>query len=178
MGRPALAILLVALSPTGCVMSPYNGDVVENTVDPVELSGYTIAPDQFMRLMASPNAQGPFTSWPGAHTRSSLVGYVVDYSGGSALVYPWEMSHEIPPGYWGSEPGPGACTTPVTYVQVMEWAHQYPFYTFDPPGLFTPDPYTCIANGINGGKTLFEVVPDCASVDSPTIRLEAEPVCP
>ncbi|MBL4685735.1 MAG: hypothetical protein JKY37_14165 [Nannocystaceae bacterium] len=176
--RPPLTLVLLALA--GCVMSPLNGDSVELVTDSLALSGYTLQADQTVRLFASPNPDGPFSSWPGANTPSGSTGVMLDYSGGSVLLYPWSMSRDVPAVIWSSEPGPGACTTPVTYVQVQtkingSW---FPFYTFDPPGLFQPDHYTCISNGIANGDSLYEVVPACASDESPTMRIEAAPVCP
>ncbi len=161
-------------------MTPLNVDTVESTSDPLELSGYTLQPNQTVRLFAGTDPDGPMTSWPGAHAPSSANGIVLDYSGGSALLYSWSMAHEVPPVMWTSEPGPGSCTTPVTYVQVQTNASGtwFPFYTFDQSLPFQPNHYTCISNGIANGQTLYEVVPACASDDSPTIRIEADPVCP
>ena len=173
-------LLVVPLSClAGCVMSPLNGEVaVDSTLEEVELSGYTLGPDRFMRLAAAVSPTGPFGSWPGAHATSSSVGTVLDYSGGSVLLYPWSMSHEVPPGLWGSEPGPGACTTPVTYLRVQDQETEFNLYTFDVAGLFEPSHYACISSKLAAGQSVYEAVPACASDDSPVIRIEAQPVCP
>lgn len=163
---------------TGCVMSPLNGDTVASTQDLIELSGFTLGGDRTIRLQASASPAGPFSSWPGAHTSSGSTAYVVDYSGGSVLLYPWSMAHGVPPGMWGSEPGPGACSTPVTYLRVVDQASDFAHYTFDPPGLFEPSHYTCISSQLASGESVYDAVPACASDESPTIRIEAAPVCP
>jgi len=160
-------------------MEPFNGSSVESTTDVITFTGYSIYPDQTVRIYASDSPEGPFSSWPSAWAKTWSTPVISNWPGGlSYPLYPFTTENIINANQWGSEPGPGPCTTPVTYVQLRDSSNGFAFYTFDDPVWPTPHPTTCINGEIAGGSTLYDAVPDCASEDSPTIRITADPICP
>lgn len=175
-----LRLAAASLLLSGCVMSPFNGQAIESTTDWITFSGYSLYGGQTVRIYASDDPEGPFSSWPGAHATTWETPIISGWPGGQSYppLYPFSTQNIINTYHWGSEPGPGACTTPVTYVQMRETTNDFPFYSFDEPTWPQVHPTVCINNAIAAGSSFYDAVPACASDDSPTIRITADPICP
>jgi hypothetical protein len=84
---------------TGCMMSPYDGQIVDSHYDPINFTGVTTKPGEKVIIQARyRNWNSPYDyTWETiAETHSSQVGYY--YEG--VMWYPWSKDIVVPGGYW------------------------------------------------------------------------------
>jgi hypothetical protein len=159
----ALAALGAAFS--GCMLAPGNGSIVQQMSDPIAFSGFTAAAGARVKLEASTDSDGPFSTWQGSSTKASSVG--IPWF--SYTFYEWGLTSVIPADRWADfEVIPG-CSMKRTFVRSR--TGELPLITFDEPAGVAA--LKCMAKY---GNDITAALTNCRSADSPVVSIEAKNV--
>ncbi len=159
---PVLSILLLSAAGFGCTFTPANNTRVSSSSSPIYVSGYTGAAGTTIRVEAASSPSGPWTT----------LGNIVSDSSAVPLragdVYSFGGYVNVPLGFWVS----AGCEEEV-YLRTVSPGIGFRHFTFDRVSPDGRPPMTCVVMEQNDGATLLEAAEQCASPDSPVIRLTA-----
>lgn len=161
MKRPTILALatsqLLALSLTGCMLSPTDDGVVSSTTAPLPFNGY----------LTTPAAPVFVRAWNYTANRMEDIGAQVlshtsplNVSGGP--LYYWEANRVLPPQYWRTGPGGGQCAS--VGAQTISDGSRYNTVTVEEDW----------ANCWNENPSVGGFFNNCASEDAPVAKLYTE----
>lgn len=161
MGKTLWAWLVCAVL-CGCMSAPSNEGHLANTSVSVPFSGYALSPSSEVRLEVSLARGGPFVPFAVATSSASAI----TLADGTKL-YPWKVKSAIPS--WKS-----TCTGKETFIRARS-EHGYFLFTYEAAGADgTPSGVACVTTKIAEGDPAVVAMAECASPDSPVVRLTAD----
>lgn len=169
----ALACSLCCGLLTACVTGPSNGTALTDRDAAVTFEGLAPAPRRLVWIEAAPAASGPFATWSGASTRSSLLptDVVPALLGLPSPVFDWSLTTAIPAARWSVTVDADGCSSAETFVRVRDPLHAY--RTFDAAQGDLPSGLACFEAAILGGASPLAAYASCGSAESPVMRLTA-----
>jgi hypothetical protein len=157
--------VLAVIAASSCMLSPGNGEVIDQVTDPVAFAGALTSPNGLVTLEAGPSRSGPFAGWSSASTRSTTT----PVPAFSTTFYPWSLRAPIPSDRWSLFPLSATCQASHTFVRAR--TGNLTLVTFEAPaGL---DALSCLANA---GGSLAQSLNACTSPASPVVEVRAKNV--
>ena len=156
-----------------CVTSPSNGTALADRDAAVTFEGLAPAPRRLVWIEAAPTASGPFASWSGASTRSSLLptDVIPALLGLPSPVFAWSLTSAIPAARWSVAVDADGCSSAETFVRVRDVLHTY--RTFDAAEGEVLSGRACFEAAVLGGATPIAAYENCGSAETPIMRLTA-----
>ncbi len=162
MGNLQAAVIALALTASGCMLSPTHGSVLCGANANVTFAGYVTQPGVWVTFSAAKSAAGPFTVIGSVKSSTSPGTYA------GTTLYGYSKQLQIP--IWN-----GAESTLRTFIR----AHVATPYgnanltTFDVETASGQKPVACLSSEVDDGALLADAVAACASDSSPIVELTA-----